>query len=347
MSSPAPLLRPFQPIAPGPDDFALAAMTADEFARFFPQGLSAEGRNIRLVSPATSEELLAHCRSERPRVLLCSWSTPKIAPAAIRPMGGTVEYVCNVTGSVRHLVDRAMIAAGLLVTNWGPLIAPQVAEHALLLILGALRNIRGWRTIMEACDLNLRPGLGTRSLFRKNAGIHGFGSIARNLVSLLEPFAVQTEVYAPGVPLEDMRRFNVKVAPSLVALARDKDIFVCCEALTDVTRWSINREVLSALPEGAVFCNIGRGAIVDETALAEIAVARRLRVASDVFVAEPLAANSPLLQNELALLSPHIGGPTDDSYADCGAYARENLLRFQRGHQVTGIITVEIFDRST
>ncbi len=243
-----------------------------------------------------------------------------------------------------------MLAAGLRVTNWGTLIAPQVAEHALLTILALLRNLGLWR---EALTSPPAPGpspterLATRSLRGKNVSIHGFGSIARELIRLLRPFDVNIRVFSAGVPDSLIREHQATPVTSLIKLAGKADVFVTCEALTPATKKSINAEVLTALPEGAVFVNVGRGAVVDEAALAEVAKARSLRIGSDVFAFEPLPADSPLLSLPDAILSPHIAGPTLDAYVNCGRHALANIECYFDGRPLSGLVTPEIFSRST
>jgi phosphoglycerate dehydrogenase-like enzyme len=251
-----------------------------------------------------------------------------------------------VTGSVRHLVTREQIQAGLQVTNWGSLAAPIVAEHALLLTLAAARNLSNWpRQGSESVS-----GLGhfeTRTLFRKKIGIFGFGAIARALVDLLRPFQVEISVYSEGVPPDLIRLHHATPLATLPALFKSTEIVICCEALTTRTEGRIDSHLLNLLPLRAIFVNIGRGAIVREDDLAIAVQDRGLRVASDVFIKEPLAADSPFWNLRNVLISPHIGGPTDDACPECGRWAQENVARFTQSLPPIGLITPDVFDRST
>jgi phosphoglycerate dehydrogenase-like enzyme len=93
----------------------------------------------------------------------------------------------------------------------------------------------------------------------------------------------------------------------------------------------LDRARLERLKHGAAFVNTARGGIVDEVALAEIAHARDLRLAIDVFETKPLAADSPLRDMPGALLTPHMVGHTrelDESQIDA---AFENITRVLAG----------------
>ena len=287
-------------------------------------------------------------RSLRPEVLVTGWDSAGILEAMKRDPDCSVRYICHLTGGVKGVVSREMIERGVLVSNWGGTISHMIAEHALLLTLGALRSMTLWRQHMENPHSPKFP-INTRSLCGRKVGIHGFGAIVRHLVSFLKPFNVEISSYSAGVPAELFREHGVRRCDSLEELASGCEIFVELEAWTPQTEGSVNARILNLLPEGAVFVNVGRGAVVDEAALGELAVSGKLIVAADVFTREPLPTDSPLMQVPTALLSPHIAGPTQDGYPLCGDFAIANLKRYLSGHpeQIEGRVTVEIYDRTT
>ncbi len=326
----------------------LFALASDERNLFFPGELPAGAvwQDVRGLGQASWNRLLS---SHRPRILVSGWTTPSLDTAltTIGGQDGPVDYVCHASGSIRHVVTREQLAAGLKVTNWGTLVAPVVAEHALLLMMASLREMHTWREHMLLPSTAHRAHLLTRTLHGSRVAIHGFGAIARALIRLLQPFNVSITVFSAGVPDALVREHGATPVESLHALARNADIFVTCEALTDLSRKSINASVLAELAEGAVFVNVGRGAVVDEDALIEAAHKRRLRIGSDVFAHEPLSPDSPFFDLPSAMLSPHIAGPTRDYFATCGRHALQNIARYLSGEKPTGLITPEIFDRST
>jgi phosphoglycerate dehydrogenase-like enzyme len=330
----------------------LFALGREEYRLFFPippgrrlPGISLEWRDVRRLDRQSWHHLLDVMR---PQILVTGWQTPRLEPGHLAIHGGSIDYVCHLAGTVRHLVTREMPEAGLKISNWGALVAPQVAEHALLLTLGALRNLPAWHGFMRGSDTTrAKERLAPRTLYGKRVALHGFGAIAREFVRLLRPFNVALTVFSEGVPASFIREHGAVPAGSLPELARDADVFVTCEALTETTRLTINRDIFAALPDGAVFVNVGRGALVDEEALLAAMRTRGLRLASDVFTHEPLPAKSPFLGQPGALLSPHIAGPTPDVYPDCGERALANIANHLAGRPVTGLVTPEIFDRSS
>lgn len=285
----------------------------------------------------------------QPDIIVTSWSTPPLPEKADFYEKWNLPYICHVTGSVRHIVPRSFIERGGLVSNWGGIAAPMVAEHALLLTLAMLRNINSWHAWINTPNTTVHRenNSRTRSLHGRHVGLHGFGAVARHLVQLLAPFNVKISAYSQGVPPEWMHKHGVNSCPSLEQLFKTSEILIECEAATEQSAGSVTREILNQLPSNAVFVNVGRGIVVDENALSDLARSQKIRVASDVSIAEPNFANSPLCNIPNTLLSPHIGGPTDDHLVFCGQFATENILRFLQGKTPLALVNLAVFDRST
>lgn len=284
----------------------------------------------------------------RPDVLVTGWSTPALPKSVWVNVEKKPGYVCHLTGSVRHLEVREYIAAGGLVTNWGSLISHSVAEHGMLLVLAAMRNLTAWSNVEDAMSQwGQIYQFQTQSLRGRRIGIHGFGNIVRELVQLLAPFQVEISAYSEGVPPAMMQEYGVTPCQSLDDLFQQSDVLVECEALTERSRLSVNETRLNQLPVGAVFVNIGRGAVVDEVALARVARERKFRVACDIITEEPLAPNNPLLEIPGVLISPHIAGPTSELFPKCVEHAAANISRYLNGERLVGEITLAIYDRIT
>ena len=120
-----------------------------------------------------------------------------------------------------------------------------------------------------------------------------------------------------------------------------------CEALPPQSTGTVTEKHFRLMPEDAIFVNVGRGAVVDEKALTRVAAEGRIRVALDVFEIEPLPGDSPLLNIEGVIVSPHIAGPAGDCFQACGDYALNNVARYLKGQSLNGLVTLEIYDRST
>jgi phosphoglycerate dehydrogenase-like enzyme len=296
------------------------------------------------LSPEAWPEFL---KKTRPEIIVTGWSTPPLPTAWLEAPDCSLRYVCHVPGSVRKVVPRSFIEKGGLVTNWGSLAGQFVAEHALLLALACLRNLSAWRPfIAQPVKEREIESIGTRSLFGRHVGLHGFGNVARALVPLLRPFGVTIHAFSAGVPDAIIRAEGAEPCASLEDLFRHSEVLFECEALTAATEGSVSAAVLRTLPDGAIFVNIGRGRVVDESALVHEARSGRIPVAVDVLQNE-ITERSELFQVPKAILSPHIAGPTHDQYWRCAELARQNIERYLRGEPPLARVSLEIYDRST
>lgn len=338
--------------SPAPPPRIVAVLTGRERKLFLERALGQAGFRDSIVyadePDLAGDRWLQQLEAWRPEILLTAWSTPRLPESWLLSPGCPLRYVCHIVGTVRHLVPRAFIERGGLVTNWGGRISGQVAEHGLLLALAALRNQAAWGPFIARPPAGRQiTDLQTRTLFGLRVGLHGFGSVARALLPLLQPFNVSLAAYSGGVPADVFAQAGVRSVPTLAALFAESDVLFECESLTPLTQGTVTAAVLAALPTGAVFVNIGRGGVVDDSALVREGSSGRLRLALDVVSVEPLTPASPFWAVPGIVLSPHIGGPTFDRYPECGEHALANVARVLAGLPPLDAITLAMYDRAT
>ncbi|WP_309381331.1 hydroxyacid dehydrogenase [Cerasicoccus frondis] len=335
-------------------EHVLFVMTPEERQLFLPDcddRFAADARktwvNAKVMSAREWAETL---RELRPTVLVTAWSCPKIPVSWALADDCPLKYVCSVTGSVKPRIPRVVLEKGVLVSNWGNIISYTIAEHALLMVLSCLRNVGHWPALIAEPQpmFAMMPRMKTRSLRGKRVGLHGFGAIARELASMLKPHQVRLSSWSQGVPSALFAEHGVRRSESLAELFATSDILIECEGLNDLSRGSVTESLLRTMPAEAVFVNIARGHLVeDESALAALASEGRIRVALDVFHTAHLAAHSPLRTSENILLSPHVAGPTWDTYPLLGEQAMTNIEKYLNGETPDNVVTLEIYDRST
>ncbi|MDR2675730.1 MAG: hypothetical protein LBC18_12950 [Opitutaceae bacterium] len=216
-----------------------------------------------------------------------------------------------------------------------------------MLILAALRCVAASQHNLHHAGGWKLPRRPEQSLFGRRVGLHGFGRVAQALARLLRPFEVSLRTFAPGTPPPVFSEHDVHQCATLEELFSTSDVLVELAPLNDRTQGIIGRDLLELLPEGAVFVNTGRGRVVREAELLEVALARRLRVALDVFETEPLPAGSPLRAHPEILLMPHQGGPTLDRCRDAGDFALRQIAAWLRGGTPSALITLPVWDMSS
>ncbi|MBK8856245.1 MAG: hydroxyacid dehydrogenase [Opitutaceae bacterium] len=327
----------------------LAVLNPAEQAHFYPGAqfdeLRALAPQFRLLDPSgvTPEEFARLLEADTPDAILSCWHTPRL-PAAPPPR---LRYLCHTTGSVRHLVTRAHIEHGLLVTNWGSSISRTIAECALHHILACLRRTTQWTFVMHQEGGWRGEHAPIASLFGRRVGIHGYGAIAREFLKLIAPFDCKVSVFAPDFDAAAAERTGAQAAPSLDALFADNDVIVELAPLNPVTRGCVTEHHFKLIRPGGVFVNVARAGITDEAALLRLVKEGRIFAGLDVFADEPLPPDHGFRGLRNVSLTPHIAGPTVDRYPDAGAHAIRNLRAFAAGQPLSALYTPDSYDQAS
>lgn len=327
----------------------LAAVTTQELAEFLPApllnqvtALAGGFRHLNTENLSEAEYHRALVEAD-PEVLISCWKTPPL-PAQLPP---NLRYVCYLAGSIKRQITRSHLERGLLVTNWGGSISRIVAEWALFHILSCLRRATYWTFAMHREGGWKSGHTETASLFGRRVGLHGFGSVARELVRLLQPFGCIISAFAPDVDAAAESRHGIRRAASLESLFADNDIIVELAPLITATEGIVTEKHLRLIPPGGVFVNVGRGAVVDETALLQVAREGRIMIGLDVFGTEPLPPDSGFRGLPNVTLTPHLAGPTTDRRRDAGELAVKNLHAYAEDRPLQALITTSVYDSST
>jgi D-3-phosphoglycerate dehydrogenase len=215
-----------------------------------------------------------------------------------------------------------------------PIMSPWVAEYELALCLAALRQIPrehqivgdgGWVSGFAA-----DPPWPDR-LHGRRVGLASFGEIHRHLARFLAPFETDWEASDPFVPAERIAAAGGRKVDDLAAMAARSEVFFVATPPNPTTLKLINRDVISALPVGAVFVLVSRMAVVDQEPLLERLRAGELRAAIDVYEPEPPPADSPLRHLPNVIHTPHRAGNTRGAHTGVFLGQCEEAHRFFAG----------------
>lgn len=213
----------------------------------------------------------------------------------------------------------SVLAAGfgdnVAITSGRSLHDGPVAEHALTLILAAVRRMDQLMESQNGSTWNqpynaAQSAPDTEQLYTldgANVTIWGFGSIAGRLAPLLA--ALGANVTGVASSKGERYGFPVVADDDFPEVLRTTDVLVSILPATPETADALNEDILRALPNTAIFVNVGRGATVDEDALLAALHEGRLRVAAvDVTKDEPLPADSKLWSAPNLIITPHVAG---------------------------------------
>ncbi|MFP5310692.1 MAG: D-isomer specific 2-hydroxyacid dehydrogenase family protein [Actinomycetes bacterium] len=213
--------------------------------------------------------------------------------------------------------------------------AEPVAEAALALALGVLRNLDGYA---RATSWSAPAG---RNLLGARVTVLGGGEITASLLRLLGPWGCTTTVVTRRPrPLAGADR--VVGGDELLDVLPDTDVLVLALALTPETERVVDATALAALPDHAVLVNVARGRHVDTDALVDALRSGRLAGAGlDVTDPEPLPDGHPLWTLPGVLITPHTANTPEMGRPLLAARVTENVRRFLAGDDLVGGVDVD------
>ncbi len=231
-------------------------------------------------------------------------------------------------------VDAAT-ARGIAVANMPGANAPSVAEGTVLLMLAALRRLPTLdRATREGNGWPSDPQLGetVRDIGACTVGLVGYGNIAKQvagIVAAMGATVLHTSTRDDGLP-------GWRPLPALLA---DSDIVSLHLPLTEDTHGLLGEAALAGMKPSAVLVNTSRGAIVDEDALCGALRDGRLAAAGlDVFSAEPVSPDNPLLGLDNVVLTPHVTWYTVDTMRRYLVEAVANCRRLRDGLPLANVV---------
>lgn len=217
---------------------------------------------------------------------------------------------------------------GIPVTNTPGANADAVADHAVGLMLAALRFIPdGDRRVREG-DWSVRRG---RELGAATVGIVGFGRIGQGVARRLTGFGCTVLAADPFLPAEQITALGATPV-DLDELFRTADLITLHapggQTLVDAAR-------LDGIRPGAIVVNTARPELVDEDAVAAALRDGRLSAyAADTLAGDTAASASPLLAADLAervTVTPHLGAQTTQAVDNMGSLSLDDVLSVLAG----------------
>ena len=184
-----------------------------------------------------------------------------------------------------------------------------------------------WKKVSSGCN----------EVRGKTLGIIGYGNIGTQVSTLAEAMGMRVIFYdiIPKLP-----RGNAKVCSTLEHVLQESDFVTLHVPATTLTHMMIDRAQLKMMKRGSYLINASRGTVVDIAALAEALKSKHLSGAAiDVFPDEP-ETNTEDFQIELqglsnVILTPHVGGATEEAQSNIGEEVPTSLIRFVKTGSTT------------
>jgi phosphoglycerate dehydrogenase-like enzyme len=261
----------------------------------------------------------------------------------------SLKMIAHTAGSVGDLVDAEAYDKGITIVSGNKLFAESVAEGTIAYMMAALRKI-------PTEVYGLKEGLwrhpevpATKGLLDREIGIIGYGMISQNLMKMLQVFRCRFKIYSQ-FPMDEefLKSVNATKVDTLEEIFSTCSIVSLHSALNEKTRNLIGKEHFDLLPEGALFVNTARGAIIRQKEMEQFLVERPdVTAILDVYAPEPPEADNVMRSLKNVYLMPHRGGPTNDRYPHIGRKVVEDIVHFAKGEPLELEITREYASRMT
>jgi lactate dehydrogenase-like 2-hydroxyacid dehydrogenase len=279
----------------------------------------------------SKDELIAQARGAQ-AILPCH--TEHFSADVIEQLPAEVKIIANFSVGFDHVDVEAAKKKGVVVTNTPDVLSDATAELTMMLMIGAARRAsEGEKLVREGKWKDWSPAfmVGTQ-VTGKRLGILGMGRVGQVVAKRGRGFDMTIHYH-------DVRRLSPEREAGAVFHETVEELLPHCDFLsihcnvTPATRRLMDARRFSLLPDGAIFVNAARGAIVDDEALIEALTSGKLRAAGiDAYNNEP-KVDQRLVALPNTFLMPHIGSATAETRDAMGFRAIDNLDAYFAGHE--------------
>jgi phosphonate dehydrogenase len=275
-------------------------------------------------------KLVSECQSAD---AILAFMTDRVDEAFLTACPSVRMIGCALKGYDNFDID-ACTRHGVVVSVVPDLLTEPTAELAIGLLIGLARNIReGDRHVRSGAFAGWGPILFGKGLYDSTIGILGMGAVGRAIGRRLVGFECHVRYFDPKGPISEA---SPAEAVSFHSLLVGSDFIVVAAPLHHGSRHLIDRDAIGHMRKDVRVVNVGRGSVVDESAVAEALLAGRIAgYAADVFEFEdwalsgrPDAIDQRLLDaSSRTLFTPHLGSAVDATRCEIVRSAARSILQ--------------------
>jgi D-3-phosphoglycerate dehydrogenase len=243
--------------------------------------------------------------------------------------GAGLKIIARTGVGVDNVDLRFAAQKGILVCNTPGTNDNTVAEHVLSLVLAMAKQIFLMDKAVRTQQWGQRFSSRQIDIKGKTLGIVGFGKTGKATARLACSIGMKVLVYDPFTPEEERTGFFVETPDPI--FSQSDFVSLHCPA-TSETKGFVNQKYITQMKKGAYLINASRGELVnDDDLVASLCRNDIAGAALDVFREEPLPAESPYLQLDNVILSPHVAGSTRESNERIAISAAQAVLDVLNG----------------
>lgn len=260
-------------------------------------------------------------------------NSPKVTAAAVAGKDLRLKLISRHGVGYDSVDVAAMSAAGVLVCNTPNAVPRPVATMALTFVLALAQRLFAKDRMTREGRWNDRVEHMGVGLTGRTLGVVGAGRIGKELLRMAKVFDLKLLAADPYAEELELHYIGAKRVP-LEQLMGESDFVVVTALLNDETRHLINAQQLARMKPTAYLINVARGPVVDEKALYEALVLKRIAGAGlDVFEEEPTPASNPILKLDNVIVSPHALCWTDELFGNIARTAIGAVLAVHQGQR--------------
>ena len=262
--------------------------------------------------------------------LMVRGRTKAVKEAVEAGAGGSLKVIGRAGIGVDNVDIETAAKLGIPVVNAPTGSTASVAELAIGHMLALSRHL-------SKADMTMKKGewikkqLKGNELGGKTLGLVGCGNIGRLTGKFAQAFGMNVIGYDPFISKEDLKKDEIEKIDELVELMGKADFISLHLPHIPKTHHIVNKQMISKMKPTACIINCARGGTVDEKALYTALKNGKIAGAGlDVYEQEP-PKDSPLLQLDNIMLTPHIGANTKEGQIRAGTVCAEQILKVLDG----------------
>lgn len=270
-------------------------------------------------------------------------SQPRITAECLE-IPGRLRAIARAGVGVDNIDVPAATRKGVVVMNTPGGNTVSAAEHTIALLLALARRVPAADAVMKAGGWDRNKFVGTQ-VAGKTLGVIGLGRIGREVARRAHGLDMNVIALDPFVTAARAAELGYEVAASLDELLPRVDFLTIHVPLSDETKSLVGARELGLMRKSARILNVARGGIVDEAALAAALAAGTIAGAAiDVFSAEPIAADNPLVTAPNVILTPHLGASTLEAQENVAVEAAQLIADYLLKGQVANAVNMASVD---
>jgi phosphoglycerate dehydrogenase-like enzyme len=281
----------------------------------------------RLRDAAPNADVLLNAEFRDPALLLATF-----------PHTRKLQWVHSVSAGVEHILSPEIVASPVPLTNGRGVFKRPLGEWAVATMLHFAYDLRRMLRSQARGEWDV---FDTDELYGKTLGIVGFGEIGRAAAERAKPFGMRILALRrrPELSSNDPLVDRSYAPAELRTMLAECDYVIAAAPITAETHGLIGAREIAAMKPTAVIVNVGRGPVINEAALVDALVAKRIRGAGlDVFEVEPLPAGHRFYKLDNVLLSAHTADHTAGWREAAIQCFLDNFERFHKGEPLQNLV---------